>query len=213
MFQRYPTLLILASLVFICVGLRADYSLDGELKQWHRVTLNFDGPASSEDATPNPFLDYRLQVTFTHKDQTFSVPGYFAADGEAAETSGTAGNKWRVHFMPETAGKWEFEASFRTGKEVAISADASAGKATSFDGTRGSFTIVRSDKAAPDMRGQGKLAYVGKRYLQFQETGQYYLKSGPDSPETFLAFKDFDGTYSHNPKKQFLKDWAPHLQD
>ena len=40
--------------------------VQGELKQWHRVTLTFDGPATSEDATPNPFRNYRLNVTFRH---------------------------------------------------------------------------------------------------------------------------------------------------
>lgn len=189
------------------------YTLNGELKQWHRVTITFDGPDSSEDAKANPFLDYRLNVTFKNNNSAFTVPGFYAADVEAAETSAIQGNKWRVHFMPEMAGAWTFEASFRTGKSVAISDDVSAGKATSFDGTKGRFKIEPTDKSMPDMRAQGKLAYVGKHYLQFQETGQYYLKSGPDSPGTFLAYKGFDGTYSHNPKKQLLKDWVPHIQD
>lgn len=74
--------------------------ITGELKQWHKVTLTFDGPVASETAEPNPFLDYRLNVTFTHEGgaKSYLVPGYFAADGDAANTSADSGNKWRVHF-------------------------------------------------------------------------------------------------------------------
>ena len=46
----------------------------------------FAGPAASETATPNPFTDYRLNVTFKNGDTTYRVPGYYAADGDAAET-------------------------------------------------------------------------------------------------------------------------------
>ena len=65
--------------------------LFGELQQWHRVTLAFEGPASSERANPNPFLDYRLDVTFMHpaSGKSYRVPGYFAADGFSAETGGS----------------------------------------------------------------------------------------------------------------------------
>ena len=35
--------------------------------QWQRATLTFDGPATSEDATPNPFRDYRMAVKFRHE--------------------------------------------------------------------------------------------------------------------------------------------------
>src|SRR5262245_66054674 len=72
-------------------------SVSGELKQWHKVTLTFDGPAAKEtDDTPNPFLDYRMTVTFVHESgaPTYLVPGYFAADGNAANSSATSGSKW-----------------------------------------------------------------------------------------------------------------------
>ena len=208
---RYPILFtIFLSLSF---PVFADYSIEGELKQWHKVTLTFEGPESSENATPNPFLDYRLQVRFTNGIRSYWVPGYFAADGNAANTSASSGNKWRVHFLPDSTGQWEFEASFRQGQNVAVSEDESAGRPISFNGTKGSFRITASDKSAPDMRSKGRLDHIGTRYLQFQGNGEYYLKAGPDSPENLLAFKDIDATFSHNPKKQFLKDWAPHLQD
>jgi len=37
--------------------------ISGELKKWHKVTLTFNGPETSETAKPNPFLYYRLNVT------------------------------------------------------------------------------------------------------------------------------------------------------
>ena len=42
----------------------AESSISGELRQWHKVTLTLEGPHASEDGTLNPFLDYRMQVTF-----------------------------------------------------------------------------------------------------------------------------------------------------
>jgi hypothetical protein len=94
----------------------------GELKQWHRVTLTFAGPETSETASPNPFLDFRFNVTFTHASSkaTFTVPGFFAADGKAAETSAAGGNQWRVHFTPNQTGEWHWRVSFRTGKDIAV---------------------------------------------------------------------------------------------
>lgn len=168
---------------------------------------------SSEDAKVNPFLDYRLAVEFTNGDLTHRVPGFYATDGNAAESSATSGNKWRVHFSPDAIGEWSFNASFRTGKGVAIDPDSKAGRSVSFDGESGSFFVKPSRKEYPDLRARGRLDYTGDRYLRFAETGEVYLKAGADSPENFLAYEDFDQTFSHNPKKQFLKDWAPHLQD
>jgi len=63
--------------------------VEGDLKLWHRVTVSFEGPETAEDASPNPFTDYRLMVEFRHaaSGRTVRVPGFYAADGNAAETS------------------------------------------------------------------------------------------------------------------------------
>ncbi|WP_235293033.1 DUF5060 domain-containing protein [Portibacter lacus] len=60
--------------------------------KWHKVTLQFDGPETSETSTPNPFSDYRLEVTFTKGSITYKVPGYYASDGNASETRAASGN-------------------------------------------------------------------------------------------------------------------------
>ncbi len=65
-------------------------TISGELAQWHKVTLTIDGPFAHErDSAPNPFTDYRLTVAFTHESggPSYNVPGYFAADGDAAASS------------------------------------------------------------------------------------------------------------------------------
>ena len=78
----------------------SDVAISGELKQWHKVTLTLTGPQADESSTePNPFTDYRMTVTFAHESgtPTYRVPGYFAGDGNAANSSATSGNKWRAH--------------------------------------------------------------------------------------------------------------------
>lgn len=191
--------------------------ISGELRQWHKVTLTFDGPEASEDGDPNPFLDYRLQVTFRHPDSglTYSVPGYFAADGDAANTSASAGNKWRVHLSPDHTGEWTYEVSFRADPNVAISDDPSAGTAVEgVDGLRGSFKISATDKSGRDLRGKGRLNYVGKHHLMFAGTGEFFLKAGADAPENFLAYQDFDGDFkTDGHKDKLVKTWEPHVQD
>jgi hypothetical protein len=180
-------------------------ALTGEAKEWHTVTLTFDGPAftevgriavpTGETSNPNPFLDYRLNVTFTNGDARYVVPGYYAADGSAAQTGATQGDKWRVHFVPDRTGEWTYVASFRTAQGIAIDGAPNAGKSVSFDGARGRFIVQQTDKRPPDLRGKGMLRYVGKRYLQFAQSGEFFIKAGADSPENFLAYTDFDDTY------------------
>jgi hypothetical protein len=195
--------------------------ISGELKKWHKITLTFDGPETGEDAEPNPFRDYRLNVTFAKGKKRHVVPGYCAADGNAGQTSATSGNKWRVHFVPDETGRWTYTASFRSGNDIALSSDPSAGSATAFDGAKGTFTIGPSDKTGRDFRAKGLLRYIGKRYLQFAETRQYFLKGGADSPENFLAYADFDGTFDAGALKRkgeaagdkFIHHYEPHIRD
>ena len=191
--------------------------MTGELKKWHRVTLTFDGPDTAEDATPNPFTDYALQVTFRRGAKRTEVTGYYAADGNAGETGATKGGKWRVHFVPDEEGEWTWSADFRAGRNIAI-LRRSMGKPTSFHGASGTFDIAPTDKTGRDLRGKGLLRYVGKGHLQFAETGEFYLKGGADSPENFLGYVDFDGTHDtaghkRNQQSKFLHRYEPHVRD
>jgi len=183
-------------------------TIEGELKAWHKVTLNMEGPSSSETASPNPFADYRLEATFTKGSQTYTVPGYFAACGNAAETSCTSGNIWRIHFAPDSPGNWNYTISFKQGTNVAITSGGSP--ISGLDGYTGSFTVSATDKTGVDHRAKGRLRYVGEHYLQFVETGEYFFKIGPDAPENTLAYEDFDDTPNHGNRR---KSWSPHQMD
>jgi len=179
----------------------------GELRKWHKVTVAFDGPATAESSTPNPFTDYRLNVVFTKGSKTITVPGHYAADGNAAQTGAAAGNKWRVHFTPDEEGLWTYRASFRTGASIAVDPSPTAGQAAAFDGDTGAFTVQATDKTGRDFRGKGLLQYVGLHHLRFAHTGEHYLKGGADSPENFLAFADFDQTTAKHRYTPHVADW------
>ena len=167
------------------------------MQQWHPITLTFSGPEAAELGEMNPFRDYRMAVTFEHaaSGTSITVPGFFAADGDAADTGAIAGDKWRARATLSEAGEWTYTASFRTGSDVAISEDPAAGTAMAFDGATGSLNLAASDKTGRDHRGKGVLRYVGERYLRFDD-GTYFVKGGADSPENLLGYVDFDDTYS-----------------
>lgn len=186
--------------------------ISGELEKWHKTTLTFDGPAYSETSNdPNPALDLRLDVTYTQNEQSIKVPGYFAADGNAGESSVVTGNKWRVHFAPPTIGEWTYTASFRIGRNIAVSDDPTAGDPiSSIDGKSGILTIAESDKTGRDFRSKGRLQYVGEHFLQFSGSKDYFVKGGPDAPENFLAYEDFDNTPNEGGRR---KSWSAHQND
>ncbi len=190
-------------------------NVSGELKTWHDVTLTLDGPyAHEQDNAPNPFTDYRMTVTFKHSDgASYTVPGYFAADGDAKNSSADSGTKWRAHFAPDRTGQWNYSVAFHRGRLAALDNNVAADAFAPYDGKSGSISIAASDKTGRDLRGQGRLQYVGKHYLQFAGSGKYFLKVGADAPETLLAYADFDNTIAGNAKKAPIKKWAPHLQD
>ncbi len=188
----------------------------GDRQKWHTITLEFQDTVTtySETGTPNPFTDRRLNVTFTGpSSQTYIVPGYFAADGDAAETSATSGDKWHCKFTPDEIGNWNYSANFREGSNVAVTYPSSPtdGTAGDFDGDNGSFTIIASDKSSPDLRAKGRLQYDGTRYPKFAETGEAFIKVGPDSPEDFLGYSEFDGTVFTG--TNYISSYPNHIVD
>jgi hypothetical protein len=189
-------------------------AITGEQKEWHKVTLTLDGPYAHElDNEPNPFTDYNLTVTFTHESGSpcYKVPGYFAGDGNAGNSSAEAGTKWRAHLSPDKAGSWTYSLAFTRGKHAALDNNGAAVKL--FDGVSGQFTIAKTDKTGRDFRAQGRLQYVGKHLLQFAGSKAYFLKAGPDAPETLMAYSDFDNTLAGKAEKSPLKTWEPHVSD
>lgn len=188
--------------------------VEGKMKVWYPVTITFTGKQASE--TEATFRDHRLDVTFTQGDRSFLVPGYFAADGNAAESSATAGNKWRVKFTPNEPGTWTYSVSFREGTDIAVPAAGSstAGKSAGApDGETGTFTVQPADPNAPGFYGKGTLAYVGEHYLQFQGSREWFVKAGPGSPEDFFGYQDFDGTHDDPDKKGDTEAKDTHLYE
>ena len=217
------TCITLVLMLSAAVAVQAS-QISGELKKWHRVTLTFDGPETGENAQPNPFLFYRLNVIFTHPKtgKTYLVPGYYAADGNAADSSAETGNKWRAHFAPDETGQWKYAVSFRQGENIAVSDDADAGQSAGYmDGQTGTVVINGTDKTGRDLRGKGRLKYVGKHYLQFADSGEFFMKQGADSPENFLAYDGFDGNFKTDnvalkdggSSDALIKTWNGHIGD
>ncbi|HKL32802.1 MAG TPA: putative collagen-binding domain-containing protein, partial [Tangfeifania sp.] len=149
--------------------------------------------------------------------------GFFAADGNAAETSADVGNTWKVRFRPDATGTWNYTVSFLEGENIVVKDDGATGESLPMDGANGSFEIEESDKTGDDFRAKGRIVNGGDGYFEFQETGDVWIKNGADSPENFLAFAGFDQTSRFSLKtevregeadpKESLHKYEPHVSD
>jgi hypothetical protein len=198
----------LALAVTLCLASSAkaagEATIAGARRVWQPLVLDFTGPAASEtDNSPNPFLDYRLGVTFTATDgTTYDVPGFFAGNGQG----GTSGDIWRVRFAPDRPGAWTYRTSFRGGDAVAVNLDPAAGEAVAFDGASGTIAIDARDPEAAGFYRWGRLEYVGKHYLKFRD-GPYWLRGGTDTPENLLGYAGFDDTPPSHQYEAHRQDW------
>ncbi len=207
---------ILALIIFLFTSFTFAQTISGEQRKWHKITLEFtDNTSYTETGTTNPFMDRRLNVTFTHpgSGKTYVIPGFFAADGNAAETNANSGNKWHVNFAPDETGTWNYSVSFREGSNVAVTYPSSAndGSPGFLNGITGNFSVTDTNKSLPDNRAKGRLLYDGTRYPIFAETNERFIKGGPDSPENFLAYEDFDGTFYLG--TNYIKSYSAHASD
>ncbi|MDA9773486.1 DUF5060 domain-containing protein [Saprospiraceae bacterium] len=212
-------LLILSSLL---IGCEEKIVALGVMKVAQPITLLIPGPELSEAHKDNPFLNYRLIVTFTKMNEKYEVPGYYAADGNAGETSANSGKIWKVHFTPPSEGKWKYTLNFKKGNQLAISTEYNIGTALPLNGFEGSIDIKKIDKTAIGFYSKGKLEYVEKRYLQHKNSGDFFVKGGAGSPENLLAYIGFDGTMRMNVAQQregeastteTLHRFEKHIQD
>lgn len=183
---------VLAVCLSFCATANADVTINGSLSKWHPLTLDVSGatnPIGERLSTPNPFLDFRFDVTFTGPDgEVFKVPGFFAGDGKGHGV----GDVWRTRFAPNQTGEWQYEVSFRSGKNVSVSN--TAGIALPIDGTTGVFNITPQSDTDAGFLKHGRLEYVQQHYLKFSD-GPHWIKGGIDSPENFFGYAGFDNTF------------------
>lgn len=198
---------------------QAQNELRGDKKVWQHLTLDIEGPESKEEEAT--FRDIRVNVTFTHKksQREFLVPAYFAADGNAANSSAQSGNIWRVKFTADAAGEWQWSLSFRTGKDVAIALNPDAGKAAPlYDGKQGSFTVQPQSLQDDSFAAKGRIS-LGDSHYPSHANGQIFFKTGAGSPENIFAYNGFDGTYDAGGTnfpalgEDQLHAFAPHQDD
>ncbi|GAB1857219.1 hypothetical protein MHTCC0001_20550 [Flavobacteriaceae bacterium MHTCC 0001] len=176
----------------------------GTLRKWDRVAVELTLPGNDLNESNNTFRNSRMDVVFTRPNgSTIRVPGFFAADGNAANTNATSGKKFRAYLRPDAIGSWSYRVLYYTGNNVAVQAvNNLPAPVHDLTGTVGN--ILNTNATLPDLRAKGRLRYQtsgnnnARRYLRFTETGEYFLKFGPDSPENFLDFNEFDFDDSRN---------------
>ena len=170
------------------------------------VTLEIEGPTLDEREGQNPFTDVRLDWTITADGESWTIPGYFAGCGNAADTGCTSGNLWRAHFVPPATGDYDWEIEFRAGSDIAVAP--TPGQRLDGHGAQGAFAI--SGQSTDPVRARGLLQYTGENYYRFAGDRSIFFKFGPDAPENMLAYDDFDATPS---PLGYRKSWEAHASD
>ncbi len=170
-------------------------------------TFCFTGPQLSESSAVNPFTDVLLQLHLDGPEGKRVIPGFFAADGNAAETGARSGDQWCVHARGFTPGIYSGLVRFEQGDNLALHENSVQGEALQGHGAVAYFEVEQADNI------DGWLQYANSPYPRFSESGKIYLKSGTNSPENLLAFADIDGTYAYDTAKQFIKTYSTHVAD
>ncbi len=163
-------------------------------KKNETITLSFYGPQTSENDSVNPFLNYLLLVGFNNMESETMVRGFYAADGNAANTGSDSGAVWQVRFIPEVLGEYTYSAKLYKGDSIAITNNIENAEQIKLTNSNGTFVVVDSEKTANGKRFKGRLI-AENGYFKFRDTNEYFLKVGADSPENFLAYSGFDDTY------------------
>ena len=183
------------------------------------IQFDYLGPESAEIDKKNPFTSYQLNAVFTKGEMVLRVPGYFAADGNAAETGAELGATWRLNFAPPEAGLWKYEMVFEEGRYD--EKGRFIGDELHREEFKGEIQIKESLFEGFGFKEKGQLIKDG-HYWKTARTEEYILKVGSNSPENLLAYKEFDGTYyagdqahrtGESAPNAGLHLYEPHLQD
>lgn len=158
---------------------------------FHETQLDFTTVLIEENSIdPNPFLDYSLTVKFkSPTGKLHTRPGFY--NGEV----------YSVRFTPDEVGEYLYCAIFKEGENVAIT-----NEGTQLYKFFGEINVTTNNNAT-GFNKFGKLVYTTNRYLK-HINGDYFIKTGTNSPENFLAYSGFDNTYDLN--GNFIHDYTPH---
>ncbi len=114
----------------VCGAARADAP---KVEQWGLFEIELRGPADG-----NPFVDVRLDATFTDGKRSTKVPGFYDGDGV-----------YRVRFMPDVRGEWSYATSSNrpalNGKSGRFTVGAPTGKNRGPVGVRNRFHFAYAD--------------------------------------------------------------------
>jgi hypothetical protein len=214
-----PVLLLAGCFLSLNAQPNPNVIITGDTTDRHTMTFTIKGPTLSETGTPNPFTDYKLTVVAQYilsGAEKYTIPGYFAADGNAGATGATSGNVWKAHFTPQWPGAHIFTVYFRTGANVALNDSLLAGTpVVGVDGDTGSFDFkMEGQDNPPDLKALGRLDIDKfKRYMVVVKNGfssqRVFLKAGTASPSNLLDYADFDNT----PAGTYTKTFAAHVAD
>ena len=185
------------------------------------MEINIEGPQVSELDTTNPFTDYLMQVELSHNSgQTLSLQGYFAADGNAANTGADTGNLWQAKFTAQRSGDWHYRAALYQGNDVVFADKSTLAKMTPIAETQANFVVGDLAPNASFFAKNGQIS-IHKGYFFFPHTQRYWIKAGSNSPENFLAYHEVDATYRASQQARegeakapdFIHEFAPHVKD
>lgn len=163
----------------------------------HPMTFDFAGPETSETSELNPFADYRLVLSLVPpgSEEAIHVRGFYAADGNAADSGTASGNVWRTMFTPDAEGVWQWTARLARGTDIAIDQDPAAGETIALNTMSGVFEVGSSPAPEEDWRSRRLGRLIARDGDLVAGGGVPWLKTGTNSPENLLAYEGFDGTY------------------
>ncbi|WP_303317480.1 DUF5060 domain-containing protein [Flavivirga abyssicola] len=172
-------------------------------RKWHKIAVSLTLPSNVSESNTS-FKNNRMDVVFTDPSgKKIRVPGFFAADGNAANTNAVSGKVFKAYLRPYETGQWTYRVLYYTGTDVALkNVNQLPSPTHNLTGSVGNVTGTNA--TLPDLRAKGRLEYQKtgtnnqRRYLRWAETGEYFLKFGPDSPENLLNYKDFDHDVNKN---------------
>ena len=121
------------------------------------------------------------------------IRGFYAADGNAADTGANGGDVWRVRFAPPTSGEWRYDAVLRTGPDIALSDNPQAGQDVLLAPSSGVFEVTPNQRVETDWHTAGPMR-IHDGYAMRGAERSIWIKAGSNSPENFLAYSEFDGT-------------------